>query len=108
MEEAQIYNHREWLPITNSAVLVERLSKMLEQSGYTVLNFVEHHFEPQGYTSLWLLSESHLALHTFPENEKSYVELSGCRKEMNEDFVRLMNAWLEELHGSIDPSVSIA
>lgn len=97
MDEAQIYNHREWLPITEPVELVERLSEMLQKSGYTVLNFVEHHFEPQGYTALWLLSESHLALHTFPENEKSYVELSGCRKEMNEDFVRLMTAWLEEL-----------
>ncbi len=96
MEKAEIYNHQEWMPITDSKILVERLSTILEQSGYTVLNFVEHHFEPQGYTSLWLLAESHLALHTFPENGRSYIELSGCRKEMNEKFVGLMEVWKAE------------
>ena len=41
-------------------------------SGFTVLKFVDHAFEPQGYTALWLLAESHCALHTFPEEQKAY------------------------------------
>ena len=94
--EAEIYNYRDWLPVTDPDKLVEKLSELLEVSGYTVLNFVEHHFEPEGYTSLWLLSESHLALHTFPEKQKSYLELSGCRKEMNEEFVKLLQEWLDK------------
>lgn len=56
-------------------------------SGFTVLKFVDHAFEPQGYTALWLLAESHCALHTFPEEQKAYLEISSCNSEMYVDFI---------------------
>jgi len=56
-------------------------------SGFTVLKFVDHAFEPQGYTALWLLAESHCALHTFPEEQKAYLEISSCNSEMYVNFV---------------------
>ena len=87
MEEVNIYNHRDWVSETNPELLVKQMNRLLELSGYTVVNFVEHHFQPQGYTSIWLLAESHLAVHTFPEQNKTYIELSGCKKSMNELFV---------------------
>ena len=48
---------------------------------------VEHYFEVQGYTALWLLSESHFALHTFPEEHKMYIEISSCVKEYYDKFI---------------------
>jgi len=83
-------NFQCWLDETDSAVLKTELDSFLAESGYTVLNFVEHHFSPQGYTCLWLLAESHLAIHTFPENNASYLELTGCNKRMNEKFIQLI------------------
>ena len=56
-------------------------------SGFTVLKFVDHAFEPQGYTALWLLAESHCALHTFPEEQKAYLEISSCNSEMYLNFI---------------------
>ena len=56
-------------------------------SGFTALKFVDHAFEPQGYTALWLLAESHCALHTFPEEQKAYLEISSCNSEMYVNFV---------------------
>lgn len=56
-------------------------------SGFTVLKFVDHAFEPQGYTALWLLAESHCALHTFPEEQKAYLEISSCNSEMYVKFI---------------------
>lgn len=56
-------------------------------SGFTVLKFVDHAFEPQGYTALWLLAESHCALHTFPEEQKAYLEISSCNSEMYVNFI---------------------
>lgn len=85
----KIYNYRFWLSLTDSKLLKSQLDQMLRRSGYGIMNFSEHFFQPQGYTAMWLLSESHLALHTFPEEGRSYVELSGCSAEMNEQFVRL-------------------
>lgn len=69
---------------------------MLATSGHTILNFVEHHFEPQGYTALWLLGESHLAIHTFPEHGRSYVELSSCMFPLYRRFVNEFAAIAEE------------
>ena len=60
---------------------------ILRRSGFNVLNVLEHHFQPQGYTALWLLSESHFAVHTFPEFGRSYIELSSCNLEFYQNFL---------------------
>ena len=86
--EAQIWNKRGWLKETDPTTLKNNFSELLGLSGFEILNFVEHYFEPQGYTALWLLGESHLAIHTFPEEQKSYIELSSC----NEDYYLYFDA----------------
>ena len=60
----------------------------LEAVGFTVLGKVEHFFNPHGWTCLYLLSESHLAIHTFPEECKAYVELSSCVDEPFKNFLK--------------------
>lgn len=87
--EPSIYNYQVWVDETDPATLHRKLQAILEASGYTILNQIEHNFPIQGYTCLWLLAESHLAVHTFPESNRSYIELSGCNKEMNWRFVAL-------------------
>jgi len=79
---AQIWNKNGWVKETDPIKLKNKFSDLLGLSGFEILNFVEHYFEPQGYTAFWLLGESHLAIHTFPEEQKSYIELSSC----NEDY----------------------
>ena len=65
-------------------------------SGFTVLKFVDHAFEPQGYTALWLLAESHCALHTFPEEQKAYLEISSCNSEMYVNFVIAYHQYIKD------------
>ena len=91
---AIIYNYKIWINSTDTYLLLPKLREILRKSEYNVLNFIEHSFVPQGYTCLWLLAESHLALHTFPEQNNSYIELSSCNKAMNERFVVEVEAWL--------------
>lgn len=76
--KAKMYNRQWWITDTESARLHSNLTSLLKGAGFGVLGEVEHKFTPQGYTCLWLLSESHLAVHTFPEENKTYVELSSC------------------------------
>ena len=64
-------------------------SRMLEEAGFNVLDVLEHYFKPQGYTALYLLSESHFAVHTFPEFGKTYIELSSCNLEYYQRFIEL-------------------
>lgn len=89
--QAKIDNYNSWVETADHEAIIRQLEEILTTSGFTILNFMEHHFTPQGYTALWLLAESHCALHTFPEENRSYVELSSCNTQMFVDFVRLFN-----------------
>ena len=84
--EANIYNHQFWTDCIEPKTLKETYETLLKKVGFTILQFNEHHFPQQGYTCFWLLGESHLAIHTFPESNKSYVELSSCNLEKLEKF----------------------
>ena len=84
--QAVVYNFQQWISITDPSILKKEFEGFLSLSGYHVLNFVEHFFPNGGYTCLWLLSESHLAIHTFIANKKTYIELTGCNKTMNKKF----------------------
>jgi len=84
--EANIYNHRFWSTCIEPKELVATYEKQLKLAGFTILLFNEHHFPEQGYTCFWLLGESHLAIHTFPESGKSYIELSSCNLKKLEVF----------------------
>ena len=87
--KAQIYNYSIWLDETNPKLLKDMFSKILKQSGFGVLNISEKHFNPSGYTALFLLSESHLAIHTFPEHKETYLELSSCVKKPFKKFITI-------------------
>lgn len=60
----------------------------LQAAGFEVLDKVEHFFNPQGYTVLYLLAESHLAIHTFPEHNRAYIELSSCVDKPYAEFIK--------------------
>lgn len=63
---------------------------LLIEAGFNILCFTDHHFQPQGYTALWLLTESHFAAHTFPEHGKTYIELSSCNLEFYQRFLTMI------------------
>ncbi len=85
-----IDNYRAWVKETNPEVLKPLMTSWLEKCGFQVLNHTEHYFQPHGYTCLWLLGESHLAIHTFPEKDTCYVELSSCNSSKNQQFKSLL------------------
>lgn len=93
--EARIDNYRGWVLGFDPEKLKSSTEELVMEAGFTVLNFMEHYFEPQGYTAIWLLAESHCALHTFPEQKRSYIELSSCNVQMYEDFLRLRENYFE-------------
>ena len=79
--KAQMYNYSNWITETNPDKIKKIYEPILEKAGFGILNFQEYHFKPFGYSALWLLSESHFAVHTFPEENQSYIELVSCVKE---------------------------
>jgi S-adenosylmethionine decarboxylase len=89
--KAQMFNFSSWISECDPDRLKEKFAKLLRESGFGVLDFVDYKFSPYGYTALWLLSESHFAIHTFPEEEKTYIELSSCIERQYEVFKKLFN-----------------
>lgn len=76
--KAQIFNYSGWIKETDPTELKKYYLDILVASGFGIIDTIEYYFKPYGYTLLVLLSESHFAIHTFPEENKSYVELSSC------------------------------
>jgi len=97
--EAKIWNHSEWIGLTDKQKLKDTFTKMLIDAEFTILDYIEYDFKPQGYTGLWLLAESHFAIHTFPEEKKSYIELSSCNELKNDSFMELLKTVRHESTG---------
>lgn len=89
--QAKIWNHSGWVKETDPTILRGMFDEILEQSGFMVLDVLQHHFNPQGYTALWLLAESHFAIHSFPEYGRTYYELSSCNMDYYMRFLKLSN-----------------
>lgn len=40
-----------------------------------------HQFDPHGATGVIVLAESHFSAHTYPENDRIYIDLFCCSKD---------------------------
>lgn len=89
--KAKIDTYHAWIDKSQAPELKAEIEGLIVTSGFTIINFMEHYFEPQGYTAVWLLAESHCALHTFPEEKKSYLEISSCNSDLFVNFVSAFN-----------------
>lgn len=88
--KAQMFHFDTWVSETNPNELKLTFEALLIKSGFKIINFTEHFFPIKGYTCIWLLAESHLAIHTFPESNKSYIQISSCNEEKLNSFKRLL------------------
>jgi S-adenosylmethionine decarboxylase len=58
--------------------LIDLLENAAAASGATVLQTIYEKFEPQGVTVVCLLSESHISIHTWPEEGKAAADVYTC------------------------------
>jgi len=59
--------------------LKNALRESLNKYNFTILGELPYEFDPQGYTFLVLLAESHGAIHTNPEHNSISFVLYSCR-----------------------------
>jgi S-adenosylmethionine decarboxylase proenzyme len=70
----------------------ETLFDLCKRYNFTVLNVIEHKFDPQGFTMLFLLSESHISIHTFPERDYFALDIYTCKEyENNNEYMDIYN-----------------
>ena len=64
--------------LDNEEFLITLLTEAATASGATVLATASHKFEPHGVTVICLLSESHISIHSWPEESKAAVDVFTC------------------------------
>ncbi len=64
--------------LTDLSRLRQTMHKAIELSGATILSSTDYVFLPDGLTMVWLLSESHASIHTYPEHNACFIDLFTC------------------------------
>lgn len=64
--------------LNDPAYLGESLREAALEARSTLLNEVQHRFEPHGVTALALLAESHISIHTWPETGYCAADVFTC------------------------------
>lgn len=54
------------------------IESFVKNIGLSIVKMIEHDFKPYGATKLFILSSSHLAVHTWPENNYMHLDLLVC------------------------------
>jgi S-adenosylmethionine decarboxylase proenzyme len=97
--------------ITNQKLLNSKLELKLMckdlciENNYTILGEVDHEFHPQGCSFIFLLSESHLSVHSFPEKNHLAFDLYTCRQyESNNVYIEIYLKLCEKLGTSCQQS----
>lgn len=64
--------------LSNLEGLIQAMDRAVDDSGATVLDKTSYVFPPNGLTLVYLLSESHASLHTYPEHGACFIDLFTC------------------------------
>ena len=73
----------------------ELLKRAVDASGTTLVDLRIEPFQPQGLTAFCLLAESHLAVHTWPEEDYIAIDLFTCGDSVSPD--RAIDVLMAEL-----------
>ena len=82
------------------------LEKIIINNGATLLNKTIHHFNDNGaFTALYLLAESHLSIHTWPENNFIAIDIFTCGKANTNNISNELKIFFEAQY--VDEKISI-
>jgi S-adenosylmethionine decarboxylase len=91
--------------LNNVDDLINLLKNICSQHNFDILKEVSYQFEPIGCSILFLLSESHISIHTFPEKNHMSLDLYTCREYDNNDaYNEIFNYIIDYLNASSNES----
>ena len=94
--------------LNNLSELKDMLKEICKTNDFNILNEVEHQFVPIGCSVLFLLSESHLSIHTFPEKNHMSFDIYTCRQYIDNTFYdEIFKVLLNRLKASLDSTCKI-
>lgn len=71
-------------PLNDADRLRQMLREIARVVGLHIVRECEHQFRPFGITMTYILSESHLSIHTWPERNTCAIDLYSCRSDYDE------------------------
>ncbi len=87
--------------------LKEMFDYICKTYDYNILNKSEYIFTPQGITIIYMLSESHISIHTFPEKNYADMDIYTCREYPNNDVYIEIQEYLRKMFDSSEESFTI-
>jgi S-adenosylmethionine decarboxylase len=76
--------------------LIHAMDQAVQSSGATILEKAPYVFPPNGLTMVYLLSESHASIHTYPEHGTCFVDLFTCGDTCSsEKFDEVLRLYLQ-------------
>ena len=68
--------------------ILPKIKEFSKEMDLKILAEKYHDFEPQGATLIFVLSSSHLAVHTWPEDGYIHIDLVTCAKLPEDEKIR--------------------
>ena len=84
--------------LDNELFIRQALTEAAQRGMSTLLELSSYRFHPQGVTALGLLSESHISIHTWPEDGYAAVDVFTCGQAQPELACHHLAALLEATH----------
>ncbi len=68
--------------LNNAEFMTTALKAAVTAGGFELLHLYVHQFTPQGLTATAVLGESHISLHSWPEDGALFVDVATCSGAM--------------------------
>lgn len=89
--------------LQNIKLVKETMIEATNASGAQILSTTEHTFQPDGFTMVLLLSESHASIHTYPEHGSCFIDFFTCGHRCSaERFEMLLRKYLKPKRSFIE------
>lgn len=82
-----VHNIQEVELLFYSDIIRKLMNEIVQVGNLNVLAVSEHQFDPVGTTIIYLLAESHLSIHTYPEIKYAAIDLYCCNPNIDFDSV---------------------
>lgn len=81
--------------LDDAKLLMGYLREAAKSANMTVLGEESFKFNPQGFTGLLLLSESHISIHTYPERGYAAIDVFTCGSGMTQKAIEYLKEVLQ-------------
>lgn len=76
-----VYDIQDVDKIKSADGMFELMNNIINDMKLNVLDYVVHNFQPFGTTMVYLLSESHMSVHTWPQHYSFCFDLFTCNPD---------------------------